>query len=343
MHMTSKRKPIPQMTKFGIANFPTPDDVAKQQKELLQKLKSSSIIPTLYEGIENCSLNDCGRHKCSDACRFGAYRKKCKSIPAIYWLLAEHDGPLYEVRVARMCWAQAFDDLHPPIVAAKKANQRALYNLYDPDVVAVGTFKVSVAADDYRCEIHQIVAGAAEHALKRAFVPSEKVEVAGFFWTKEVENLGPAISSVLRHGPRTWKNPRQRERTNETPNSAKATRWRTVSPAMFSADPAAPSNATNDCWPEYYAWRLSLMNDACMVRYGCDRYFNALHKPERERVIKVPKKHPFPRGLEYHMFGQGRWTHTDPQGMDYVPKRLRNQGGYTGDPNVDYFSLDDDE
>jgi hypothetical protein len=200
-----------------------------------------------------------------------------------------------------------------------------------------------VANGAYVSEIHQIVAGAAEHALKRAFVPSEKVEVAGFFWTKEVENLGPAISSVLRHGPRTWKNPLQRERTNEAPNSAKATRWRTVSPATFSADPAAPSNAINDCWPEYYAWRLSLMNDACMVRYGCDRYFNALHKPERERVIKVPKKHPFPRGLEYHMFGQGRWTHTDPQDQGYVPKSQRNHGGEIANPNTDYFSLEDDE
>lgn len=194
-------------------------------------------------------------------------------------------------------WAQAFDDLHPPIVAAKKANQRALYNLYDPDVVAVGTFKVSVAADDYRCEIHQIVAGAAEHALKRAFVPSEKVEVAGFFWMKEVENLGPAISSVLRHGPRTWKNPLQRERTNEAPNSAKATRWRTVSPATFSADPEAPSNATNDCWREYYAWRLSLMNDACMVRYGCDRHFNAQKKLKESGSKRSGKSIRIPIGL----------------------------------------------
>lgn len=97
--MTSKPKSIPDMAKFGIANFPTPADVAEQQKELLQKLESSSISPSLYVGMDDCTATHCGRHKCSDACRFGAYRRKCTSILAIYWLLAEHDGPLYEVRV----------------------------------------------------------------------------------------------------------------------------------------------------------------------------------------------------------------------------------------------------
>src|ERR1035437_6347962 len=197
----------------------------------------------------------------------------------MHWLLSEYPGPLYEVRLRRMAWSQLFGDLHPSVGALKKLNRRALYNLYDPGLVAVGTVKVSVANGAYVSEIHQIVAGAAEHALKRSFVPSEKVAAAGFFWTKEIENLGPVINKVLDHRLRPWKNPLQRESTNEAPNSAKATRWRSVSPATFSADPAAPSSANKECWPEYYAWRLSLMNDACMVRYGCARYFNALHKP----------------------------------------------------------------
>jgi hypothetical protein len=331
-----------QMAKLGIIDFPTFAEVQQAQDEFLWKLQSSSIIPALYEGLESCTATHCGRgrDRCSDACRFGAYRKKRKLIPLIHWLLTEHDGPLFEVRVARMCWAQAFDDLHPPIAAAKKANWRSLYDLYDPGVVAIGTFKVSVAADDYRCEIHQIVAGADKKQLERVFLPKEPVaRAASIFWAEKVENLGEVISSVLRHGPRTWKNPRQRESTNETPKAAKSTRWHTVSPVTL----AAPSSATNDCWREYYAWRLGLPYNACMIRYGCDPYFNALHKAQRTRVKKVPKKHPYPWWLLPYMFGGGRWTHTDPQGIDYVPKRLRIQGDSSGDPKVDYFSLDDDE
>jgi hypothetical protein len=331
------------MAELGILNFPTIASVAQDQQQLLERLKNTSVESSLYEGLEECSAAKCGRPKCSDACRFGAYRKKRTLIPSIYWLLSDHPGPLYEVWVRRVVWSQPFGDLRPSLGALKKLNRRALDKEYNPGLVAVGTVKVSVANGAYVSEIHQIVAGAAEHALKRAFVPSEEVEATGFFWTKEIENLGPVINKVLDHRLRPWKNPLPRERANEATNSAKSTGWRSVSPATISADPAIPSNVIKDCWPEYYAWRLGLTYNACMVRYGCDRYFNALHKPERERVIKVPKKHPFPRGLEWHMFGQGRWTHTDPQGMDYVPKRLRNQGGYTGDPNVDYFSLDDDE
>jgi hypothetical protein len=330
---------IPQMAKFGITDFPTPADVAEQQKRLLRNLESSSIDPTLYEGLEDCSLNDCGWYKCSDACRFGAYRKKCKSISAIYRLFAEHDGPLYEVRFRRVAWSQLFGDLHPSVGTIMKRNRRALDDLFNNRLLAVGAIKVSVANGAYICEIHQIVAGAAEHALKRAFVPSQKVEATSFIWTKEIENIGPVIYSVLDHGLRRWKDPRQHESTNEAPNAAKSAGWSTVSPVTL----AAPSNSTKDCWREYYAWRLGLPYNACMIRYGCDPYFNLLHKAQRTRVKKVPKKHPYPYWLDPHMFGRGRWTHTDPQDQGYIPKRLRIQGGSSDDPTVDYFSLDDDE
>ena len=80
-----------------------------------------------------------------------------------------------------------------------------------------------------------------------------------------------------------------------------------------------------------------------MIRYGCDPYFNLLHKAQRTRVKKVRKKHPYPWWLAPYMFGRGRWTLTDPQGIDYVSKRQRNQGGYVGNSDADYFSLDDDE
>ena len=79
------------------------------------------------------------------------------------------------------------------MAAATKLNQRALDNLYTPSLVAVGTFKVSVADGTYFCEIHQIVAGAEEDDLKCVFVPSEKVEAACFFGAKKVKNLGAVI------------------------------------------------------------------------------------------------------------------------------------------------------
>ena len=331
------------MAALGILNFPTIASVAQDQQQLLERLKNTSVEPSLYEGLEHCSAAKCGRPECSDACRFGAYRRKRKSIPWIDWLLSDHHGPLCEVWIRRTVWSQSFGDLQPSLGAINKLNRRALDNLYYPSLIAVGTVKVSVANGAYVSEIHQIVAGAEEDNLKRVFVPSQKVEGTGFFWAKEIENLGPVINSVLDHGLRLWKDPRQRESANEAPVAAKPTGWTIVDPYMINVDPATPSNVIKECWREYYTWRLGLPYDACVIRYGCDRYFNALEKAPRTIRAKVRKKRPYPRGLIQHQFGQGKWEHQDPQGMDYVPKRLRIQGGSPDDPTVDYFSLDDDE
>jgi hypothetical protein len=331
------------MAALGIPDFPTIAAVGQRQQAFLQKLTSSSVDPDLYEGLENCSATKCGRSNCTDACRFGAYRRARTSIVDIHWLLSNHAGPLYEVLVVRMCWSEQFGELHPSIGKAKKLNQRALRDLCDPSLTAVGAFKVWVADGCYFCGIHQIVAGIEEAELKKAFVPSEKVETAGIFWTKKIENLGKVIADILDPRLRPWKTLGLASATNEASKADQAAGWSTVSPAEVNGAPADGSRGTKARAGEYYTWRLGLKRDACLIRYRCDRHFNAIHKEPRVRVKKVPKKHPFPRGLEYHMFGGGRWTHIDPQGMDYVPKRLRFQGGSSDDPKVDYFSLDDDE
>ena len=162
------------MAELGILNFPTIASVGEGQKRLLEKLKNTSVEPSLYEGLERCSAEKCGRPKCSDACRFGAYRRKRKSIQWIDWLLSDHPGPLYEVRVRRTVWSQAFGDLQPSLSAINKLNRRAFDNLYTPSLIAVGTVKVSVANGAYVSEIHQIVAGADKDRLNRVFVPSSK-------------------------------------------------------------------------------------------------------------------------------------------------------------------------
>jgi hypothetical protein len=293
----------PGMAELGILNFPTIASVAQDQQRLLEKLKNTSVDPSLYEGLEDCSAAKCGRPKCSDACRFGAYRRKRKSIPWIDWLLSDHPGPLYEVWIRRTVWSQAFGDLQPSLGAINKLNRRALDSFYNPGLVAVGTVKVSVANGAYVSEIHQIVAGEDKDRLERAFVPSQKVEGTGFFWAKEVESLGPVINNVLDHGLRPWKDPRQRESTNEAPNAVKSTGWTTVSPYMINADPATPSNVIKECWREYYAWRLGQTYNACMIRYGCDRHFNALKKAPRTIRSKAPKKRRYRSPPERYMYG----------------------------------------
>jgi hypothetical protein len=287
------------MAKLGILNFPTIASVAQDQQQFLERLKNTSVEPSLYEGLEHCGAAKCGRHECLEACRFGAYRRKRKSIPLIHWILTEHDGPLYEVRVARMRWARPFGKLRPPFDAATKVNQRALNNLYTPSLVAVGTFKVSVADGAYFSEIHQIVAGAEEDDLKRVFVPSEKVEAACFFGVNKVEKLGEVINSVLDHGLRRWEAPSNSKKATETPEDGDSSNWRVVRPF-------ASSKITRQQWEGYYRWRLTLPYSpygACLIRHGCNQHFNALKKALRTIRPKVRKKHPYPWWLLPRMYG----------------------------------------
>jgi hypothetical protein len=56
-----------------------------------------------------------------------------------------------------------------------------------------------------------------------------------------------------------------------------------------------------DLWDEYYQWRFALPANICLIRYGCDRHFNKLAK--EPRLIKEPKKRPYPEWLTPFMFG----------------------------------------
>jgi hypothetical protein len=316
------------MAELGILNFPTIASVAQDQQRLLEKLKNTLVETSLYEGLEHCSAAKCGRPKCSAACRFGAYRKKRTSIPSIHWLLSEHDGPLYEVRFRRVAWSQLFGDLHPSVGTIMKRNRRALDDLFNNRLVAIGAIKVSLANGAYICEIHQIVAGADKNPLERAFVPSEKVKATSFIWTEKIENLGPVIYSVLDHGLHPWKDPRQHESANEAPDAAGSAGWSTVSSV------AAPSKVTKDCWREYYAWRLGLPYNACMIRYGCDPHFNLLHKAKRERVKKVLKGHPYPSWLENYWFGYSeKWDH----------EHYQNRSTEKTNAGSEYFDIENEE
>ena len=55
---------------------------------------------------------------------------------------------MYEVRFVRGFWARPFGQLRQTnVAAAKKLNGRALDKLFNPKLVAVGTFKVSATPE----------------------------------------------------------------------------------------------------------------------------------------------------------------------------------------------------
>jgi len=279
--MKRTKKRARQLAKLGITDFETVATTQRTQNDMLRRLERVLSDPGRLAGLADCDKNYCGRLKCSEVCQFGTRRRRLKEIPAAHRLLHKSAGPLFEVRIGRGGWAQPAGKLNRvSIAAAKKLNRWALDQLYNPDLIAVGTFKVSVApkheGSGWKCEIHQIIAGAKKKELEKVF-SSSRPAAGNFLRVKEVPNLAQAISDVLKRGVEGWRHPYRTETTPDRPKKARRA--------------------------EYYEWLLDLSADERVVRYGCDRYFNKLKKKLRLVRQKVPKKRPYPVQLQPYMFG----------------------------------------
>jgi hypothetical protein len=186
--------------------------------------------------------------------------------------------------IIRGVWARPIGDLHKvSIAAATELNRRALNTLHIPELVAFGTFKVSLAPEyvepHWICEMHEIVAGAGKRDLEKAFLvrDSREEKYDSHVGITEVEKIGQAISDVLKADLRGWQHP-----------------------FWPDGSPAKPRKTRRE---EFYEWQLSLSFGERMIRYGCDRYFNRLRKKPRTLQPKIRKPRRYPVWLIPHMFG----------------------------------------
>jgi len=284
----NEQKILRRMAELGIADFETLADVERQQKKFIRNLRASSITPSQCAGFEGCNETICGRRKCSEVCRFAAYDRRVKHIAAAHKLITQCGEPIFEMRIARGCWVRHIGDLgEVSIGAAKQLNRRSLDSLHNSNLVAVGAFKVGpgnlYVEDLWVAEIHQLVAGGdmAIENIKAAFSamnfpPMGISDYPDVIWTKKVENVGQVLSNIFDYRLRPYKDPRET-----------GVYW--------------PAKLTMALWDEYYRWRLPLPANLCLIRYGCDRYFNKLDKEPRK--IRVPKKRKYPEWLIPYMFG----------------------------------------
>jgi len=260
--MAARMKQARRVAKLGVSDFETGAATEQLQNEMLRRLERVLFDAGRLAGLESCNQGYCGRKKCAEVCQFGTRRRRLKEIPAVHRLLRKSPGPLYEVRVGRGGWAQPAGKLNRvSVAAAKKLNRWALDQLYIPDLIAVGTFKVSVApkheGSGWKCEIHQIISGAKKKDLEKVFSSSRHAS-GNFLKVKEVTNLGQTISDVLKRNVQGWQHLYQTEITPDRPKK--------------------------DHRAEYYAWLLGLNADERMVRYGCDGYFNKLCQRRRDHA-----------------------------------------------------------
>ena len=150
----NEKAQLRRITKLGINDFETAGDVGRMQKDMLRRLKRSSVDPDHYAGLANCRLDYCGRVNCLRRValaraaagwrQFWRSTSFCKNATHRYTRFA----------LARGVWARPFGKLQEAsIEAAKQLSRRALDTLYDNRIVAVGAFKVSAGctcSDDGR-------------------------------------------------------------------------------------------------------------------------------------------------------------------------------------------------
>jgi hypothetical protein len=276
-------KQLRRLAKLGITDFETTEDIQKVQTDMLRRLERSSLDPGQYVTFADCGPNYCGHKKCREACWFGTCHRRLQELPAIYDLLKNGNKPLFEVRYTRGMWARPSGQLrYAPIAAAKKLNRRALDKLFMPSLVAVGLFRVSVEDhyDRYQWifEIHEIVAGASREELERVFPSRGRGPTrSNSVWLREVTDLGQALSRVFRRDLDAWSGPARNNDEVEGP--------------------------TKRHRRQFYKWLLDLRVGARLVRYGCDQYFNKLHKKPRTYRAAVRKPRPYPYHLKPYMFG----------------------------------------
>ena len=300
--MTNSNK-IRRITKLGIRDFDSADEVQRRQDDLLQRLKPNMWFRNKSKTLARCTKDHCAGAECVEVCAFADWRRRLQEIPAAYRLIKKTDGPVYEVRVVRGIWARPIGDLHDvSMAAAKQLNRRALDSLYNPELVAAGTFKVSLAPEYLKphwiCEIHEIVVGAQKDDLEKAFsISGTREKYDSFLGITKVKNIGQTISDVLRADLQGWQHPLW-------PDGA----------------PAKPKKAHRK---EFYQWLLSVSFGERMIRYGCDRYFNRLDKKPRTIRPKIRKPRRYPVWLIPHMFGNRE------QPLRGFPKDQSRRAAYT--------------
>jgi hypothetical protein len=303
-----EKKQLRRLANLGLSNFESIDKTQGRQNDFLKLLKGTRVDTT---GFEDCDAVSCGQKRCADGCPFGMRRRRLDEIRATHDLMTGIDGPIYDIQVARRCWARPVGKLREMSIGAViKSIRRALDKLNNPGIVAVGAIKLSrrVQPSDGSSDvwlwqpfIRLVVAGADRHDLERALLTERGGEK--LFQVNKVKNLGRTISNALRRDVYASKQP-----------------W---------FDQLSTTKAEKR---EFYEW--SLRWGERIIRYGCDRYFNRLKKHPRPIRPKFPKKRPYPTWLVPHMFGGAKWENNPPHSMTFEPK---NKNVRIVDPPPDYY------
>jgi hypothetical protein len=291
--MTKPSRKCRRPADSGVPNLESITEVKRLQKDMLDRLQRSTQDPISYVGLAYCSPKHCGRIGCSEACAFGTRRRRGNDIPKIVRLLEQRGGPLHEVRIYRRSWDRPFGELaNVSVAVAKQLLHRVLDSLFDPTLVAVGTFKVApdYIESQWKCEMHLIVAGAEKDNLVTRFSATRPGTGGGDIRVDTVGDLNRAICDVTKCN---------------------------VQPRRYFFQPTVGKRPMKAQRAEFYRWLSGLDVDGRVIRHGCDRHFNRITNKKPKTTKARAKRRGYPYHLMPYMFGT---RENDANSSMFVPK-----------------------
>ena len=258
-----------ELAALGVSEFETAAACDRRQLEMIRRLEREGYDRALWSELSNCDAEYCARPRCTEGCHYGTRHRRLEQIRTGYRLFEQHPGPLLQVSIVHPLWECPIGSLAEiGVSAAREWNYRRLKTLDDDNIVAIGSFEVSVnrERDDelyWAGEIQQIIAGAAKDDLRKAFQIEKHHRTRGsnqkLLKIISVERLGRQLGYSVKRFV-------EERRAYTSPKTGRQAR-RHLPPQ-------------SEHWAEHDAWLLGLRLGARTIAYGCTRRALTFHPRE---------------------------------------------------------------
>jgi hypothetical protein len=245
------------------------------QRDIALRLGRRTDGRQIAKLISSCSAGGCTA--CGDVCPVRAARWRRRNVTAIEKLFATRSSNVvWTIRLTNERWSRAPDELnHSSICAIEKAIRRSLDRLRQSRTIAVGVIDAWYGWRQWELGARFLIVGPSKSELFDVFRVGAAPQI------DLIRDVGKAAKALFAAG-----------------QCAK----------YLPPLDAVSSELGRRRRGEYYVWLAARPPGSRVFRYGCDRYFNLLKKPQRLLHLRPKKGHPYPFWLRDKMFGNHAWN-----------------------------------
>jgi len=173
--ISADAKLAPRIESMNLGNFETYLQCLHRQAEMLKLFGSYLPDASEWRALARCDARTCGKATCTEACYLATINRRLSYLDSGLPILEAHKGPKCDVSLVHPLWEAPVGKLSAINMAgAAQWTYRRLKHLAIPGLVAMGIFEVSLNRNlggevYWAGGIHQIIAGASESQLRRAF------------------------------------------------------------------------------------------------------------------------------------------------------------------------------